>query len=443
LDIKKYIPSRFNAISHSDDGELILFNSYTGAIVAFTKEEEQTVNSILNGENIDNEELVQQLLDAGFIVPDSINELTRAQFLHQSQHRTDRMHLLILPTEECNFRCEYCYETFPHGEMAKDVKDGLKSYVAQKGSILNDLFVSWFGGEPLLAANVIEELSQSFIATATKFNFNYSAEIATNGYYLTIEMFKQLLSWKVNSFMVTIDGPQEVHDARRKRRSGGANFETIINNLREISTLEGTFEIHIRVNFDENNLASMEELIKVLSENFASDKRFQVYFRPVGRWGGPNNDNIPVCSAHIANEKIWELSKLSLESGLNTSSHIENALTPFGSVCYAANPNSLVISSEGRLHKCTLAFADEINQVGQVNNDGKFDLDYDKIAFWTTSGEEQDEVCQVCFFRPACQGNHCPYYRKETGDRPCSYEKKSIKKAINLVWKKYSILQKG
>lgn len=441
--MSNFIASQFNARSRTDQGELILFNSYTGAITSFSKEEEDLVELALKGETIADQTLLAGLVEAGFIVNKNVNENMRAQFLHQTQHRTDVMHLSILPTEECNFRCFYCYETFPRGKMTKEAKEGLKKYVQHKAVALKDLSISWFGGEPLLAADVIEELSNSFIDTARQFNINYSAEIATNGYLLNQEMFEQLLDWQIKRFMVTIDGPEEIHNNRRFLRGGGKTFTKIIENLQNITKIPGDFEIHLRVNFDDSNLSEMHNLIKILSEYFAADKRFQVYFRPVGRWGSENDDILPICDSHTADTKVWELSELSLEHGLNISSYIESVLTPFGAVCYAAKPNALVVSSDAKLFKCTLAFDDEINQIGKINENGTADIDYDRLAFWVTSGEETDEVCQSCFFRPACQGNHCPYYRKATGLQPCSYEKKQIKRVLNLIWKKYTIIQEG
>lgn len=435
-----YTASRFNAISRTDNQELILFNSYTGAIVTFPKEEEQLVLTTLKTGQSDDETILASLVDSGFLVSDKVNELLRAQFLHGTQHRTDVMHLSILPTEECNFCCTYCYETFPRGKMTVEAREGLKKYVEDKAPILKHLSISWFGGEPLLVPDVLGELSESFMKSCSINGVDYSAEIATNGYFLTEELFRQLLNWQIKSFMITIDGPEDIHNARRKQRVGGSTYQKIIDNLRGIKGIEGDFEIHIRVNFDNSTLDSMTELIDILSANFADDKRFQVYFRPVGRWGGENDDQLPVCDSRTADTKTWEYTELSLNKGLNMSSYVESLLTPAGAVCYAAKPTSLVVSSDGKLYKCTLAFDDEMNQIGQINSDGSIGIDYDKLAFWVTSGEETDEVCQSCFFRPACQGNHCPYYRKVTGEQPCSYEKKEIKKVLNLIWKKYSTM---
>ncbi len=432
--MKKYKQSRFNIISYTEQNNLIIYNSYTGAIATFSKEEEEEAQRILKLGVDKLSNLGESLLENGFIVSEEIDEKNRALFFHQSLHRTDLLHLSILPTEECNFRCTYCYETFPRGKMSQKVIEGIKNFVWQKAPTLRDFSVSWFGGEPLLAIDVIEDLSDSFLITAKQYNINYSAEIATNGFYLNEENFWKLLNAKINRIMVTIDGPEDIHDMRRHLRNNGKTFSRILSNLQKIKKINADYEIHIRVNFDNDNLNSINELIQILSDNFANDNRFQVYFRPVGRWGGPNNENIPVCEPEVANENLWRFFQYSINQGLKMSNLVENILTPGGAVCYAAKPFAFVINAHGKLHKCTLDFENPLNNLGEIREDGSAKIDYDKLAFWVTSGEEKDEVCQNCFFRPACQGNHCPYYRLQTGKQPCSYEKQKIKTVLNLIW---------
>jgi uncharacterized protein len=432
-----YVPSRFNALSHTDDNGVILLNSYNGALVHFSENEKAEVLASLKrvGTNELENEVQKDLYENGFLVSEQVDEKRRAQFLHQSLHRTDVMHLVLLPTEACNFRCTYCYESFARGKMNSKTISGLKALVQEKATNLSQLNISWFGGEPLLSLDVIEELSNSFLASAKDNNIHYSCDLVTNGYLLTKEVFQKLLSWEIRQFMITIDGVGDVHDSRRHFAGGGKTFETIIENLKAIKDVTDQFEITIRVNFDESNLQETPKLIEFLKENLADDKRFGILFRPVGRWGGENNDDLPVCSRITANKKIWEFTDEAVSEGIGMSSMVAGSLMPSGSVCYAAKPHSLVVGSDGQLYKCTVAFDEEVNKVGKIHEDGSLDLDYDKIAQWVTSGEETDSVCQSCFYRPACQGNHCPYYRMSTGERPCPYEKRNIKKALNLIWK--------
>ncbi|MBO0959326.1 radical SAM protein [Neobacillus sp. MM2021_6] len=433
----RYVPSRFNAITHTDDNGVVLFNSYTGAITYFSDQEKQAVLSSLKraGTELLENEIQEDLHTNGFLVSSHVDEKRRAQFLHQSLHRTDTMHLVLMPTEACNFRCTYCYETFERGKMNRTVINGLKAFVQEKAASLTDLHISWFGGEPLISLDVIEELSETFLAIAKENHVQYSCDLVTNEYLLTKDTFQRLLSWNINQFMITVDGVGEVHDRRRHLTGGGRTFDTIIENLIAIKDVPGSFDITIRTNFDEDNLQATSELTHFLKDHFADDKRFGILFRPVGQWGGKNDDDIPVCSRTMANKKIWELTDEAISQGFGMSSMITDSLMPSASVCYAAKPHSLVVSSHGQLYKCTLSLHEEFNQVGKIHEDGHLELDYDKIASWVTSGEETDAVCQSCFYRPVCQGNHCPLYRMRTGERPCPYEKRNIKKVLNLIWK--------
>ncbi|WP_025684023.1 radical SAM/SPASM domain-containing protein [Paenibacillus maysiensis] len=434
-------PSRFNARTAVDDGGLMLFNSYTGALAVFGPEENQQVVALLDARPDDpvpesSLSLQEQLLQHGFLVNAATDELKQAEELHQSVQQQNSMHLVLLATEACNFRCFYCYESFPRATMKNHVVSGLEAYIQQQAQSgkLQQLTISWHGGEPLLAPHVIEQLSQSFIRSCDQHGVLYGAEISTNGYYLSRERFEQLLDWRVERFMVTLDGSEEVHDARRGLHGGGGTFRRIVDNLLSLKDVQRPFEINLRVNFDNSNLEAVTDFIPQLTEWFADDPRFKVFFRPVGCMGGENDLNLSVCDDRTKDRKIWEFNEAAIAQGLTVSSFISDILLPTGAICYAAKPNSLIVGSDGKLYKCSVAIDQENNQLGQIHGDGSMELDLDKMALWTTSGEETDAKCQACFFRPACQGNHCPLYRMRTGNRPCSYEKRQIKRTLRTLW---------
>lgn len=48
----KYVPSKFNALSHTEDGGLMLYNSYSGAMVHFSPEEKEIVMTSLRRDGI-------------------------------------------------------------------------------------------------------------------------------------------------------------------------------------------------------------------------------------------------------------------------------------------------------------------------------------------------------------------------------------------------------
>lgn len=431
--------SRFNARTVVEDGGLMLFNSYTGAMASFAPEERDQVTILLNpGPDVlvppDSLFLYEQLVKHGFLVPCDTDELKQAEKLHQSMNHQNSMHLVLLATEACNFRCTYCYESFPRGVMNSKTATGLESYIAQQARSLQQLTISWHGGEPLLAPHILERLSLSFMESCDLHGVAYNAEIATNGYFLTRSLFEQLLNWRVGRFMVTLDGSEKVHDARRGLIGGKGTFRRIVDNLIALKAVDRPFEINIRVNFDNSNLEDVSAFIPMLSELFADDPRFGVYFRPVGCMGGENDLTLPVCDDPTKDRMLWKFNEQAIEQGLRVSSFISDILLPTGAVCYAAKPSSLIVGSDGQLYKCSVAIQQENNQLGHIHEDGTLELDLEKMVLWTSSGEELDTHCQACFFRPACQGNHCPLYRMRSGNRPCSYEKRQIKRTLRTIW---------
>ncbi len=81
------------------------------------------------------------------------------------------------------------------------------------------LHVTWFGGEPLLAADVIEALSGRMMALCEAKGAEYSAGIITNGYLLTLENEDLLARCKVKSAQITLDGVGEAIDFEEIRKN--------------------------------------------------------------------------------------------------------------------------------------------------------------------------------------------------------------------------------
>ncbi|MCB6745862.1 radical SAM/SPASM domain-containing protein, partial [Anaerostipes hadrus] len=86
-----------------------------------------------------------------------------------------------------------------------------------------------------------EDLSHTFLSIAQENQIQYSADVVTNGYFLTKDAFEKLLSWNVRQFMVTIDGVGEMHDRTRHLAGGGGTFDQIIENLRAVKECSADF----------------------------------------------------------------------------------------------------------------------------------------------------------------------------------------------------------
>ena len=151
------------------------------------------------------------------------------------------LHLILLPTEACNLRCVYCYEEFQYKRMEPHVIRGVKAWIERRAASLDRLSIGWFGGEPLLALDVIEDISQTIRCQVGQHpSCSYFADITTNAYLMTPSVFERLLDWGVTRFQISFDGPRDWHDRKRVRPGGGRTFDRIWGNLLDTRPCPGS-----------------------------------------------------------------------------------------------------------------------------------------------------------------------------------------------------------
>ncbi|MGG3853885.1 radical SAM protein [Caldifermentibacillus hisashii] len=405
-------------------GKYILYNTANGKMVTSTKNFDQIENYYKEPQKILKQHEI--LKEMGFLVTKNVNEFYKTRFLLQQSYQGCQ-ELVILPTEKCNFRCVYCYEEFLKGKMSIETQQNIIDFVQKNIRKWKRLDVSWFGGEPLTAYEVIKNLSKQFIEICSKNNVLYNATMTTNGYLLSIARAKELKNLGVNAYQITIDGIEEHHNSNRPLAGGGQTYKKIINNLLDIKNSDLDINITLRTNFLEENVKELDNHIDVLANYFANDKRFSFRLFPVGKWGGPNDDNLPICTSKQAHEILTKKTNYSIKKGLRSLIQTDLGVN---NVCYASKPNSLVIGSDGMLYKCTVAFDNPINQVGKLEPGGKLNIDYDKFSQWISADGVSDTGCQSCQLHPICHGASCPLVRIENNIRPCPPAKSNLQEYI-------------
>jgi uncharacterized protein len=433
-----WLPSRFNIRARTEDGSLVLWNSYRGTMSVFGPEQRETIEQMISrqGFSARAEGLVKYLFDRGFLIQEDTDEYRRLRMAFGHQHyRTDRLELILLSSEDCNFRCTYCYEDFNRGTMEPWVRQGVKKLVERRLPSLRSLQTSWFGGEPLYGMDAIEELAPYFVETAERHSLRLNTHMTTNGYLLTPGVAEKLLRWQIRSFQITLDGPAKTHDCSRPTRDGQGTFQVILDNLRALREFEETFLVDLRVNFDRDNRDSVPELMTLLEEEFSSDPRFKLRFRAVGQWGGPNDADLNVCGVDESRDAIHEFKEEARKRGLSLADGVREVKGLGAQVCYAARPFNFIVGADGKLMKCTIDLdKKDRNIVGQLNAEGEIELDQDKFALWTEPAFESDKKCQKCVVLPVCQGMHCPQIRFDYDRSPCTSLRMEAKRELRATW---------
>lgn len=304
------------------------------------------------------------------------------------------LELIILPTEQCNFRCTYCYEDFSVGRMKKETIIGIKALLDRRCSDLDFLNISWFGGEPLAAKDIVLEISEHATKLANKYSkFRYYGNMTTNGYFLDHNMAASLADVGVLRYQISLDGPRDVHNKSRIRADGRDTYDRIWSNLLAIRDSSLPVSVMLRIHFSVDTVELLEPLIDDIKKEFIPDSRFSVFFKAIERLGGSNDASIKIFS-----EAEKEKAVKSLQTQLFGEHFVssQNVVLTDDYVCYASRPNSLVIRSNGDVGKCTVALSDERNKIASLQPDGKLKLIPGRLAPWLRGIETLDPTTLGC-----------------------------------------------
>lgn len=437
-----YKISKYNIIL-ADGQELLLFNSMQGldSVCRVTADNADDVRKILEEETLSelNDDIRNVLYQKGYIIHEKDDEECKLEEKYISMMTNRMLRLIILPTEQCNFRCKYCYEDFKRGEMSLKTQNSIVKFVQKNIQYFEGLRVSWFGGEPLLGMDVIRYLSNEFIRICKHTKRKYVSDMTTNGYLLSEKVLRELLQYKVCEYQITIDGLREVHNLKKPLTNGGETFDVVINNLTDIKKNIKTqmFKILIRNNVTRDAVEDMNELTKYFRDLFGNDGRFSFFFRAAGDWGGKNRINE---IKRIEDYEICDVYNNLINSENDLCVDIYKTFYGLGGcVCYAAFQSMFVIDSEGGLRKCTCGLDNDDYRIGHMSEKGELVLDDEKHRRWIGNIVRFSDKCCGCKFLPMCFGATCPrsnmYERTDDNDIKCPTEWKYIQQTLKLLEK--------
>lgn len=371
------------------------------------------------------EEFVTNLKKGGFIYDGDVDEVETLKFLQKSvQFSGNSLSLTVAPTLGCNFGCTYCYQgehnTFE--KMTSEVQEDLINFIKARIKKISMLSITWYGGEPLLAMDIIESLTNKFIELCSENNISYNAGIITNGYHLNPETAQKLVDLKVTSVQVTLDGPKEYHDLKRPLKDGSGTFDGIISNLKQC---KGIFKsgISLRVNTDHINKDKVKDIIDILKEN---DLLTDVL---------PYLGHVDATNEFYDNEKC-----LTPDDFLNVKKNFINELCKYVDIepvlnqypqvtlnaCLADSDTGYVIDPSGNLSKCWCDIDIDEFKVGTLK-DGI--TKFGRIVDYFNYDIFSDPKCVDCKIVPICLGG-CPRRRIDNVHQICTSTKESLYNTI-------------
>jgi len=378
--------------------------------------------------------LRRRLCEKEILVPAEENELDIILRRNQAAAQdVTTLYFVIQPTANCQFACWYCGQEHSNDNLKKDTVEAIIQRIERylSSHSFKHFAICWFGGEPLLAAKQIKQLTEIFLGLCERFSCSYSAKLVTNGFLLSNRVASVLVKeCKVSKIEITLDGDASTHDKSRVLRKGKPTFNRVFNNVISLAqSFCNQVQISLRMNVTSDNYLAVSPLIaKLASHQLQNSVTF--YLAPVHSWG--NNASM----GDLTIEQFATLELSWLHEMIAFGFRVQILPKRKSVVCLLAIPNSHVIDAFGNQFKCS-----EISYVPLYKNNSRYRRPHISEEIGKGDLVEINEFhegirqgtfgCSTCSILPVCGGS-CP---KEwlDGGRPCPPSKFNIEEKILLL----------
>lgn len=412
-DFGMWKASRYNVMANFKN-KIAMHNLLTHQGILVNSTDLNLLESVLENPNdyVD-EKYFQDFCDKGFILQEEIDEIQLVEDVKMKrlEEKKKVLALTIIPTYQCNFKCIYCWENTKNqnDNMDEEAQLKLKSFIDDKLKSASSLDIDWFGGEPLLAYDVMKNLLINIDRICKENRKPYTCSLTSNGYALTEDKVRFLVKHHTHFFQITLDGNKELHNSNRPLKNGGETYDTILQNLKNIRdhVKEQYFRVLIRLNVTEETSRNTTEYFEMIEKEFAEDRRFLVYIQGVEKHNEIKFEEMQgkYLEHHEVTESLYDVC---IEKKIMTATL--KMLSPGNLMCKAMHDNSIFINSKCEIYKCDMDMQrNHVSYMGSLFESEKIELRGEKFDYWKKVMNKLD-YCDDCLLLPLCCGLKCPYY---------------------------------
>ncbi|MBU3091903.1 thioether cross-link-forming SCIFF peptide maturase [Clostridium sp. CM028] len=139
---------------------------------------------------------------------------------------------------DCNLRCKYCFadEGEYHGArevMSAEVGKKAIDFVLEKSGTRKNIEIDLFGGEPLMAFDMIKEVVEYAKVQEKKYKKSIRFTMTTNATLLNDEIMKYM-DENMGNIVLSIDGRKSVNDKVRVRVDGSGSYDRVLPNIKKM-----------------------------------------------------------------------------------------------------------------------------------------------------------------------------------------------------------------
>jgi uncharacterized protein len=202
---------------------------------------------------------IDEYASKGYLIEEADEErLYKLRYLDfLDEQESNEVQIFFVPWYDCNFSCSYCYQkeySNEHKPLSKEAINAFFDYIDHEFSGRKK-YITLFGGEPLLAGAGARASIEQIITRASEKDI--AVAVVTNGYNLA-DYLDVLSKGSIREIQVTLDGPREIHDARRMLKNGMPSFDRIVAGID--GALTRGFPINLRMVVDRDNIGDLPAL---------------------------------------------------------------------------------------------------------------------------------------------------------------------------------------
>lgn len=393
--------SKYNRILYVAEDTWWLHNILSGAECLINDQEKNILEIPEQYFVSENKDIVEEWKNMGFLISlnvmeDSCMELERKISMYSSI--SNQFGVVIAPTMDCNAQCFYCYDNDTRARcyMNSGTEAVLVDYIKNMIPGKKKLFISWFGGEPLLCINSIKRISAQLTKLCDELNIVYDAELTTNGYFLDkiLDDFKDL---RISDIQVTIDGYGKEYEKRKHFVNSPSAWKRVSDNIFQYSTRG--FHITLRMNFDKSNFQSIKEAVKFFINNPMWNDNISIYFYPLEPVEGEAHSNVYFEESEYETA-MDELYTYLFELGYYDLHPDAVDFNKLVLPCYCGTLSTNAIDFAGNIYQCQHLLCNPEYVIGNIL-DGGIKINKKVLEWYDGTLPAKCEDCNVI---PLCQG---------------------------------------
>lgn len=425
-----FASSQYNFAVPIESGSL-LYNSASGSVLSLRGPDTDRLAAELSGnpriistDELDSS-LLEQLRDGGFIVKASTDEVGAIRERFQRAISGTPIVLTLTTTMDCNLGCYYCYEERSGDclqmNQTQQVTDLAQDLLVSSGK--DSLHVDWYGGEPLMNLEFLEQASLALQELCAQVNVAYSASVISNGTCWPAAIGDLIQRHKIRQVQISFDGMRANHDKRRRYRREYADPRkpsSFDEAVKLVDELVQHVRVDLRLNIDRGNQNDVIPFLAFARARGWFSGRHRVVFQPA-RLSSYTQHSAFMRNVELSIEEYERIRALVREEAQKNIS-VEEAEVPDKfpyprtSVCAALARDSVVVGADAKLYRCGLQVGEAGRSVGKIkgSDSALFPILSDRSAqrgsdeaWWKSFDPTVLPTCSRCSFLPVCWGG-CP-----------------------------------